>query len=185
MHSGLRFGMGWLCQLLFLPPPLSRKQSNHRKTTAVIEMLCAETGSVLAETSIMSSRVKKPVTAQTKQQTVVTQNWSGPLPPPDALARFDQIIPHGAERILTMTEHEQQHRHATEKAVLDANIQLEKAAQSQAKSGQIAGAIVSILSILSAVTSAYFGAHPLVSIALVSVPILGMVKALIGNKQEK
>ena len=129
----------------------------------------------------MSSRVKKPATQATKQQ-VIAQNWSGPLPPPDALARFDQIIPNGAERILRMTEQEQAHRLDTEKAALEANIQTGKESLALAKSGQLAGAFVSILSILCAVSSVWLGAHPTVSIALVSVPILGMVKALIGDK---
>jgi uncharacterized membrane protein len=133
----------------------------------------------------MSSRVKKPATAPAKQQTLIAQNWSGPLPPPEALARFDQIIPNGAERILRMTEQEQAHRLATESAALNANIQASREAQAQAKTGQFAGAIVSVLAILSAIASAWLGAHPTVSIALVSVPILGMVKALIGTRLEK
>lgn len=129
----------------------------------------------------MSSRVKKPLTAPAKP-TLISHNWSGPLPPPEALARFDQIIPNGAERILHMSEQEQAHRLENEKAALEANIQSSREAQAQAKSGQLAGALVSVLAIVSAVASAWFGAHPSVSIALVSVPILGMVKALIGSK---
>ncbi|MDP2821706.1 MAG: DUF2335 domain-containing protein [Sulfuritalea sp.] len=129
--------------------------------------------------------MKKPATAPAKQQTPIAQNWSGPLPPPEALARFDQIIPNGAERILRMTEQEQAHRLAAESAALNANIQANREAQAQAKTGQFAGAIVSILAILSAIASAWLGAHPTVSIALVSVPILGMVKALIGTRLDK
>ena len=100
----------------------------------------------------MSSRVKKPASQPqvNKQQVVTQQNWSGPLPPPDALAGFDKIIPNGAERILTMTEQEQAHRIASEKAALDANIKNTKESLTLAKSGQMAGAIVSILAILSA-----------------------------------
>lgn len=140
----------------------------------------------------MSSRVKKPSvtsakqqTTPVKQQTLITQNWSGPLPPPEALARFDEIIPNGAERILRMTEQEQAHRLASESAALDANIQASRETQAQAKRGQTAGAFVSILAILSAIVSAWLGAHPTVSIALVSVPILGMVKALVGTRLDK
>jgi uncharacterized membrane protein len=132
----------------------------------------------------MSSRVKKPTTQATKQQ-VIAQNWSGPLPPPDALARFDEIIPHGAERILRMTEQEQAHRMSNESAALQANILNGKESLAIAKRGQLAGALVSVLSIVGAVFSVWIGAHPMVSIALVSVPILGMVKALIGNKIDK
>ena len=37
--------------------------------------------------------------------------YSGPLPEPEALAKYDQIVPGAAERILTMAEKEMQHRH--------------------------------------------------------------------------
>lgn len=119
-----------------------------------------------------------------KQTQVVSQNWSGPLPPPNALAQFDQIIPNGAERILRMTEEEQAHRLASEKAALEANILNASKSLTQGKIGLYAGAAVSLSSIVGAVVSVVYGAHPTVSIALVSVPVLGMVKALIGNKQK-
>lgn len=84
-----------------------------------------------------------------------------------------------------MTEQEQAHRLETEKSALEANIASGKESLKHARTGLIAGATVSILAILGAVASVWLGAHPAVSIALVSVPVLGMVKALIGNKQDK
>lgn len=40
--------------------------------------------------------------------------FSGPLPPPDALAEYEQISPGFADRIITMAEKEQVHRHGNE-----------------------------------------------------------------------
>jgi len=34
----------------------------------------------------------------------VSQAWSGPLPPPDVLAQYEQLLPGTAERILVMAE---------------------------------------------------------------------------------
>lgn len=42
------------------------------------------------------------------------QHYSGPLPHPDALARYDEIVPGAAERIICMAEKEMAHRHNTE-----------------------------------------------------------------------
>ena len=146
----------------------------------------------------MSSRVKKPAAQANKPQAAITTThaWSGPLPPPEALARFQQIVPNGAERILHMAEQEQLHRISTEQmaqqagirnaqATLEANIKNSEQSLAQTKRGQVAGTLVSISAIVSAVVSAYLNAHPAVSVALVGVPILGIVKALIGTKQDK
>ncbi len=55
---------------------------------------------------------------QQSQRIEVREQWSGPLPPPAALERFNQILPNGAERIVAMAEKEQSHRIEYEKMVL-------------------------------------------------------------------
>ena len=46
---------------------------------------------------------------------------SGPLPPPNMLREYKDVIENGAERIMQMTESEQEHRHkVTEAAVIGA-----------------------------------------------------------------
>lgn len=58
-------------------------------------------------------------TNQSEQRSVkssvqLSETYSGPLPPPEALAKYDQIVPGAAERILQMAEKEMQHRHKNE-----------------------------------------------------------------------
>jgi hypothetical protein len=95
-----------------------------------------------------------------------------------------------------MTEQEQLHRIAiensaqaasiqNEKRALEANIANSQATLIQSKYGLAAGTAVSVLAIAATVASVWLGAHPTVSIALVSVTVLGMVKALIGGKPDK
>ena len=48
--------------------------------------------------------------------------FSGPLPPPHILAKYDEIIPNGAERILGMAERQEEHRHTMERAIVEAEI---------------------------------------------------------------
>jgi uncharacterized membrane protein len=43
------------------------------------------------------------------QQTSV-QSFSGPLPPPEVLKRFDEIVPGAAERIIKMAEAQSEQR---------------------------------------------------------------------------
>ena len=42
-------------------------------------------------------------------------HYSGPLPRPDDLAKYDQIVPGAAERIIKMAEAEMLHRHENDK----------------------------------------------------------------------
>ena len=42
------------------------------------------------------------------------QQWSGPLPSPDALERYNAVLPNAAERIMIMAEKEMEHRHQRE-----------------------------------------------------------------------
>lgn len=109
---------------------------------------------------------------------VSAQSWNGPLPPPAALEQFNIVVPGGAERIFRMAEQEQQHRIAQEAIGL-------KSAISEAKRGQLLGASISISAIISAVVAVRLGAHWSVSCALVGVPILGIVRAVVNSRSKK
>lgn len=47
--------------------------------------------------------------------------WHGPLPPPESLKQYDNIVPGAAERILSMAEKEMSHRHHKEDRTLKYN----------------------------------------------------------------
>ena len=113
--------------------------------------------------------------AQTILQT--PQQWSGPLPHPTALARFNAIIPNGAERIMVMVEQEQIHRLQHGNTVLEATI-------SDTKRAHYLGGLISVLALISSLYAAMIGAHPTVSIALVSIPIASIVRAFLKEKAQ-
>jgi uncharacterized membrane protein len=52
---------------------------------------------------------------------IQSESFSGPLPPPDALARYDQIVPGAAERIIAMAEKQAEHRQKLESTVVKGN----------------------------------------------------------------
>jgi len=98
---------------------------------------------------------------------IIAAHWSGPLPPPAELERIDQIIPGGADRLLRMAEKEQIHR-------------IEDAKRGQYLGWSLAaGAVVA-----AAVVSLCHGPWQ-VSVALVGIPVLGAVQALIQGRKEK
>ena len=52
--------------------------------------------------------------------------FSGPLPPPDLLARYNEIIPNGAERIFAMAENQARHREKLETKVIEGNVSTQR-----------------------------------------------------------
>lgn len=48
--------------------------------------------------------------------------FSGPLPPPEILARYDEIVPGAADRILVMAEKQADHRRYLERRVIDSDM---------------------------------------------------------------
>lgn len=95
-------------------------------------------------------------------------HFSGPLPPPEILAKYNDAIPGGAERILAMAENQSQHRQALEKSVIAANIRAQKV-------GPILGFIVCIAAIASGTFLIYVGKS-----AAGLVPIIGALGGLAG-----
>jgi uncharacterized membrane protein len=53
--------------------------------------------------------------------TRVSSVFSGPLPPPEILQKYDVVLPGAAERILKMAESQHRHRQELEKKVIDAD----------------------------------------------------------------
>lgn len=110
---------------------------------------------------------------KSKPETVlVSQQWSGPLPPPAALAQFEQLIPHGAERILAMVEREQARRIDADKEELTASIQ-------DTKRGHYVGVAIALFAITASTYTAYIGAHWSVSVALVGLPIAAIINSVL------
>ena len=95
------------------------------------------------------------------------------------MQKFDSIVENGAERIFRMAEKEQQHRIDAGTLAIAVNAEATRAEIKAAQRGTWMGFIVSAAAIGGAVFTAASGAHWVVSVALVGVPIMGAVRALI------
>jgi len=63
--------------------------------------------------------------------------WQGPLPPPGLLKSYNEIIPNGAERILTEMQRQAKHRMELESRVIPEQ-------QRQSRRGQVYGLVVAL-----------------------------------------
>jgi uncharacterized membrane protein len=119
--------------------------------------------------------------------------FEGPIPPPDMLHRYNQIIPNAAERILAMAENENRHRHDQDNKALEANIAAQRyqldIANTQSKLvfrsdliGQILGWIISCACIAGSIYLTIIG-WPYVAVTLLGLPLAAIIKALRGKSK--
>lgn len=64
---------------------------------------------------VQPSSDKRPAQMQVVRQEV---QFSGPLPPPEILEKYDRVLPGAAERIFVMAEQQAQHRRQLEAVVI-------------------------------------------------------------------
>lgn len=79
-----------------------------------------------------------------------SEEFHGPIPPPDLFAKYEQILPGSADRILRMAENQQEHRMQLENKIMTEQL-------SMSKRGQMCALVVFILGLGISVLFAYFG----------------------------
>jgi uncharacterized membrane protein len=94
--------------------------------------------------------------------------FSGPLPPPELLIRYNDAVPNGAERIMAMAENQSQHRQILEKDVIAAGILAQKV-------GSILGFVICIAALASGTFLIFVGRS-----AAGLVPIIGALGGLVA-----
>ncbi|WP_425271750.1 DUF2335 domain-containing protein [Pusillimonas noertemannii] len=115
------------------------------------------------------SKPRAPASSQPKNDNqLVSAQWAGPLPPPNVLEGFSDVVENGAERVFKMAEKEQEHRISYERAELEAT-------RRDFRRGQIIGATLALACVIASVYSVILGAHPIVSVALVGIPIMALI----------
>ncbi|HEY4526937.1 MAG TPA: DUF2335 domain-containing protein [Candidatus Paceibacterota bacterium] len=98
-----------------------------------------------------STKNSLPQRNDDQNHVVVRQStsYSGPLPHPETLRMFDQVVPGAAERIIKMAEDQSNHRKELEKKVIESDI-------ARSRLGQILGFAIAIVGlVVSAIVSIY------------------------------
>lgn len=104
----------------------------------------------------------------------VSNSFWWPLPPPEVLAHYNDVVQNGAERIMKMAENQTTHRMTLEKQAITSQL-------IQSKKGQIFGFILAVLLIGS---SAYLAIsdHEGLAKVLGWTTILGLVAIFVTGK---
>lgn len=102
--------------------------------------------------------------------------WSGPLPQPEILEKYDQIVPGAAERIIRMAEKEQSARHELRTFGVTSEF-------SAIKRGQFIGLVIGVLAMALAAYLIHQGESGIAS-AMVIATITGFVAVFIYGQSE-
>lgn len=90
-----------------------------------------------------------------KVTAVAASSFRGPIPPPDALARYERICPGFAERIIALAEREAENRQRLERDSMRIAENDAVAARLETKHGQNLAFWITIVAFLAAVICAY------------------------------
>lgn len=132
-----------------------------------------------------ASQLAKPELRQIiRREVLAVASFSGPLPPPEILARYNEAIPDGAERIMVMAELQNKHRMSLETRVVEADIR-------RANWGLAAGFIVAMVGLIVAYLMVD-GGHTTAGITIGSLDLVSLVGAFIygtvsrrGERQQR
>jgi uncharacterized membrane protein len=107
-----------------------------------------------------------------------TLQYSSPIPPPEILAAYNQVIPNAAERILTLAEEQTHHRIAIEKKFVDGETK-------RSNRGLFCATLIGIIGMSSAGVVGYAG-HEIAAAAIAGSLMLVYGGAFIyGTKSRK
>jgi uncharacterized membrane protein len=109
-------------------------------------------------------------------------SFSGPLPPPDALAGYGRIDPTFPERIVRLAEEEAQHRRRSETVALDAEANDARAARVERRIGQVLGFVLAVLFLIAGVWLTLAG-HPTVGAVVLGTTMVSLVTVFVVGRR--
>lgn len=115
----------------------------------------------------------------------ITSAWSGPLPSPESLKAFNDILPGSAERILAMTERQAAHRQAMESRALGIEETSVQGATTIIKRGQIFALIVVLAVLAFGIVATTLGMSGVAIAAIITALLTGVAIFITVKKNEQ
>ncbi len=108
----------------------------------------------------------------------------GPIPDPITLEQYNRILPDAANRIVSMAEKEQEHRHRMQEKLIDAQVNDTKQERDERRLGQIFGLSIGVVSILAGSITAIL-ASPIAGGFIGSAGVVGLVSVFVLGRREQ
>ena len=132
----------------------------------------------------LDSRETQQKNSAISRKIEASYQFTGPLPPPVVLEQYNRILPDAADRIVSMAEREQDHRHKMQEKLIDAQIFDVKQERGERRLGQIFGLSIGVVSIVSGSITAVLGA-PIAGGVIGSAGVVGLVSVFVLGRREQ
>ena len=119
--------------------------------------------------------IAHPPAEASRQTSLELRYHVGPLPDPETLARYNEVIPNGADRIMRLAEGQASHRREMERTIVTGQ-------KKQEERGQLLGFAIGVLFIVAAVVVALRG-HDAVAGILGGSSVISVVGAFILGRR--
>lgn len=120
-----------------------------------------------------------PTHPETLAQFAITaHHFSGPLPPPEILRKYDELLPGSAERIIAMAERQGAHRQGLESEVVKSNCKNERL-------GMVFGFIICVMAIAAGIYAVTMGKEGFGIAAIISALAAPMAVFIYGKSRQK
>lgn len=103
--------------------------------------------------------IDRSLAKKERLQRVVAEMFSGPLPPPESLARYEQVLRGSADRLITMAEALNRHSMLLELNGRNAEIESMRRDYSEGRWGQICALLVALVAVIGSSYTATHGAQ--------------------------
>jgi len=153
-----------------------QKEQDDKKSSVSSELI-----QIQQEFEEINPTVFKGIPVDQKKEILKTvisfKHHSGPLPDPETLNQYNEIISDGANRIMIMAEKQQNHRIELEKKAVSSQL-------SQAKKGQIFGFVITLL-IVGCGTHLALNGHEKTGIVLIGTTLVALAGIFVLGKFRK
>lgn len=112
---------------------------------------------------------------------MISSGWSGPLPPPNDLAKFGQVDPTFPERIMRLAESEAEHRRQLEAQTIKSDIETRQRMQDERTRGQKYGLTIAMTFLGVGAWLAYLG-HTVVATTLLGTTLVSLTAVFVVGR---
>ena len=109
---------------------------------------------------------------------------TGPIPDPITLEQYNRVLPNAADRIVSMAEKEQEHRHRMQEKLINAQVPDTKQERNERKLGQIFGWSIGVISIIAGTITVNLGS-PIAGGFIGSAGVAGLVSVFVLGRREQ
>jgi uncharacterized membrane protein len=116
---------------------------------------------------------------QSLRQVTIQSRHIGPLPPPEILREYEKIIPNAGERLLSVVEREQEHRHSYEKYIVESAVKDAGDGRRAHLRGDIIAVAVFLICSAMGMTLLFLDMNQYIAGALLGAPLIGSLASFL------